>query len=188
MARRAYNAAMAKAKVSQLTYADLQALPDDELHRYELIDGELLVSAAPNTAHQLAVARLHLLLHAACPPGHQVLFAPYDWLVDDHNVYEPDLLVAPRRAFTERFLPQPPLLAVEVLSPSHPGRDLVRKRAAYERAGLTHYWIVDPIAPSVTVLHLVGGTLVETGVAKADEPLAVEHPFPVTLVAADLVD
>ena len=96
-----------------------------------------------------------MLLHAACPPGHQVLFAPYDWLVDDHNVYEPDLLVAPDRAFTDRFLPVPPRLAVEVLSPSHPGRD---------------------------------GALVETGVAKGDEPLAVEHPFPVTLVAADLVD
>src|SRR5262245_6988363 len=179
---------MAKARVSQLTYADLQALPDDELHRYELIDGELLVSAAPNTAHQIAVGRLHLLLQAACPPGHLILLAPYDWLVDDRNVYEPDVLVAPRRAFTDRLLPVPPVLAVEVLSPSHPGRDLVRKRAAYERAGLAHYWIVDPVAPAVTVLDRIDGSLVETGVAKGDEPLAVEHPFPVTLVAGDLVD
>jgi Uma2 family endonuclease len=122
------------------------------------------------------------------PPGHLVLFAPCDWLVDDHNVYEPDLLVAPGRAFTDRFLPVPPVLAVEVLSPSHPGRDLVRKRAAYERAGLAHYWIVDPIAPSVAVLERVGGALVETAVAKGDEPVAVVRPFPVTLVAADLID
>ena len=43
---------MAKAKVSQLTYADLEALPDD--NRHELIDGALFVSASPNAAHQRA--------------------------------------------------------------------------------------------------------------------------------------
>jgi Uma2 family endonuclease len=177
---------MAKAGVSQLTYADLQALPDDH-NRYELIDGELLVSASPNLAHQVASRRLTILLDAACPPGLTVLYAPFDWVVDDHNVYQPDILVAHDDTLTERHLAHPPALAVEILSPSSRSVDLVRKRAAYERAGLDHYWVVDPLLPAVTVLARVGRRLVEVAAAKGDEPLAVERPFPVTVVAADLV-
>jgi Uma2 family endonuclease len=177
---------MAKAGVSQLTYADLQALPDDH-NRYELIDGELLVSASPNFAHQVAVGHLHVLLRAAAPVWATVLVAPFDWLVDDRNVYVPDLLVAPTADFGDRHLARPPMLAVEVLSPSSRSVDLVRKRAAYERAGLDHYWVVDPLLPALTVLARVRGRLVEVAAAKGDEPLAVERPFPITVVAADLV-
>ena len=176
---------MAKAKVSQLTYADLEALPDDH-NRYELIDGELLVSASPSTAHQDAVLNLILLLHAACPRQHRVYVAPFDWYVDERNVYQPDLLVARRADLTERNLPRPPVLAVEVLSPSSRSVDLVRKRAAYQRTGLEHYWVVDPLLPAVTVLERVRGRLVETATAKGDEPLTVDLPFPVTVLPAAL--
>jgi hypothetical protein len=62
----------------------------------------------------------------------------------------------------------------------------LRKRAAYQRAGLRHYWLVDPLITAVTVLDRIGGELVETMVAKGDEPLPVERPFPVTVVPADL--
>jgi Uma2 family endonuclease len=182
-----YTFPMAKAGVSQLTYADLQALPDDH-KRYELIDGELVVSASPNLAHQRAVLRLAMLLHAACSPALlEVVAAPFDWLVDDHNVFVPDLLVARTGELTERNLPRPPVLAVEVLSPSTRARDLVRKRAAYQRAGLPHYWVVDPLAPSVTVLDALDGVYAATATAYGDEPLTVKTPFPVTVVPADLV-
>jgi Uma2 family endonuclease len=177
---------MAKAGVSQLTYADLQALPDDH-NRYELIDGELLVSPAPSRAHQRAVGNLHLLLHAACPPTLEVLFAPFDWLVDDHNVFEPDLLVARRDDFTDWYLPCPPVLAVEVLSPTTRHRDLGRKRDAYARAGLANYWVVDPLVPSVRVLRPVEGTFYEVAHAADDGPVTVERPFPVTVVPGDLI-
>jgi Uma2 family endonuclease len=176
---------MAKAGVSQLTYADLQALPDDH-HRYELIDGELVVSAAPNLAHQRTVRRLLRLLEDACPSGLEALSAPFDWVVDDRNVYEPDVLVARTADLTDRNLPRPPVLAVEVVSDFSRSRDRLRKRAAYQRAGLRHCWLVDPLIPAVTVLDRIRGELVETMVAKGDEPLAVERPFPVTVVPADL--
>jgi Uma2 family endonuclease len=176
---------MAKAKVSQLTYADLEALPDDH-NRYELIDGELLVSASPSTAHQRALGALYRLLHAAAPVTCEVFLAPFDWYVDERNVYQPDLLVARRADLTERNLPRPPVLAVEVLSPSSRSVDLVRKRAAYQRAGLEHYWVVDPLLPAVTVLERVRGRLVETATAKGDESVEVDRPFPVTVVPAAL--
>jgi Uma2 family endonuclease len=126
-------------------------------------------------------------LHAARPEGQQAYAGPLDWFVDDRNVYVPDLLVARRQDLTERNLVRPPVLAVEVLSPSTRSVDLVRKRAAYEKAGLAHYWVVDPTLPAVTVLERVGGRLVEVAAAKGDEALALERPFPVTVVPAQLL-
>src|SRR5205807_2826568 len=55
-----------------LTVKDMENMPDDEF-RYELDDGVLIVSPAPSTLHQLAVARLTVTLSAACPAGLVVL-------------------------------------------------------------------------------------------------------------------
>jgi Uma2 family endonuclease len=96
-----------------LTVADLDDFPDDGW-RYELLDGTLLVSAAPSRAHQRASLRLSVLLHAACPPHLELLAAPFDVTLDDVTQLQPDLVVAPRAQFTEKNLPGTPLLAVEV--------------------------------------------------------------------------
>ena len=55
-----------------LTVEDMENMPVDEF-RYELDDGVLIVSPAPSTLHQLAVARLTVILSAACPAGLVVL-------------------------------------------------------------------------------------------------------------------
>jgi hypothetical protein len=49
-----------------LTGEDMENMPDDEF-RYELDDGVLIASPVPPTLHQLAVARLTVILTAACP-------------------------------------------------------------------------------------------------------------------------
>jgi Uma2 family endonuclease len=54
------------------TRADLAAMPDDG-RRYEIIDGVLIVSAAPGRMHQRAVGRLYRILDDACPPELEVL-------------------------------------------------------------------------------------------------------------------
>ncbi|HET6951354.1 MAG TPA: Uma2 family endonuclease [Acidimicrobiales bacterium] len=178
---------MAKPMVSQLTYADLEALPEDG-KRYELIDGELFVSPSPSPAHQDVVGNLHVLLRAACPPDLKVLLGPLDWLVDEHNVYVPDLMVVRRGDTTPRLLPRPPLLAIEVLSPSTRHVDLGRKRTAYARAGLDDYWIVDPLTPSVQLLERRDGRLHAVAAVSGFEPLTVDRPFRLTVVPADLLD
>src|ERR1700678_3576164 len=55
-----------------LPVEDMENMPDDEF-RYELDDGVLIVSPAPSRLHQLAVARLTVILSAACPAGLVVL-------------------------------------------------------------------------------------------------------------------
>ena len=166
--------------------ADLDAMPDDG-HRYELLDGVLLVSAGAGTQHQVAAGNLYLLLRTACPPDLRVLFAPFDVALADDTVLEPDLLVAPRAQFTAKDLPGAPLLAVEILSPSTSRVDRLLKRDRLQEAGCTSYWLVDPLEPSVLVLELVEGEYVERGRAVGDESLTVELPYPVAIVAAALV-
>ena len=170
-----------------LTRADLEDLPDDG-HRYELIDGTLLVGPAPSVRHQQVVGALHLLLSAACPDGLVVMLAPLAVALADDTEVQPDLLVAPREQFTRKELAGGPLLAVEVLSPSTRRVDLLLTRDRLQSAGVASYWLVDPDEPAVTVLELRAGTYVEVGRAVGDESLRVEAPFPLELVPSALQD
>ena len=169
-----------------LTRADLEDLPSDDGHRYELIDGILIVSPGPRHVHQTVVGNLHLLLRAGCPADLQVILAPFAVALADDTEMQPDLLVAPRSQFTERELPGPPLLAVEVLSPSTRRVDLLLKRDRLQAAGVPSYWLVDPDEPSVTVLELRDGTYAQVAAAGPGQRCAVELPFPIEL-APDLL-
>ena len=171
-----------------LTRADLEGLPEDDGHRYELIDGVLIVSPGPQLPHQDMVGNLHLILRAGCPQHLKVVLAPFAVALSDDTEVQPDLLVAPRTQFTRRELPGPPLLAVEVLSPSTRRIDLLLKRDRLQAAGVQSYWLVDPEEPSITVLELRGGVFVEVAHAVGSESCAVTLPYPMTIVPAELLD
>lgn len=169
-----------------LTRADPDAMPDDG-HRYELFDGVLLVCPAPERLHQRAVVRLTILLAAAAPPEAEVLTAPFDVALADDTVLQPDVLVAPRAAFSERDLPRAPLLAVEVLSPSMRRFDLLLKRDRLRAAGCPSYCVVDPDEPSVVAWELQGETYVEVARSSGAEPVELERPFALRFTSAELV-
>ena len=166
---------------------DLDAMPEDG-HRYELIDGSLVVTPSPSYRHQSALLELYALLRARCPAELKILSAPFDVVLARDTVVEPDLLVAPRADFTARDLPGPPLLAVEVLSPSTRRFDLLLKRSRYEAAGCHSYWVVDPDVPSVTAWVLRAGAYVLAGEATGEQALSLNVPYPVTVVPARLLD
>jgi Uma2 family endonuclease len=168
-----------------LTYDDLEQMPDDG-HRYELIDGSLVVTPAPSHLHQRVVGNLYLILRAGCPSDCEVFFAPFDVVLSQSTVLEPDLVVGRRRDFTARSLPAPPVLAVEVHSPSTQRIDLGTKRLALEAAGVPHYWLVDPHVPSLTVLELEGGTYREVASVSGDEAWETTRPFAARVVPARL--
>lgn len=170
-----------------LTAEDLDAFPDDG-NRYELLDGYLLVSPAPNVRHQVVATALLVLLHSAAPRHLRVLPAPTEWRASPGNTFQPDLLVADRSAFGPARLEAAPLLVVEVLSPSNRITDLTLKRAAYERAGVEWYWVVDPESPSLNVLHLDAGAYVEVTRVEGHEAYDAAEPFAVAVVPARLLD
>jgi Uma2 family endonuclease len=125
--------------------------------RYELVDGELLVTPAPRLVHQEAVAVLLLLLRAYLetdPVGH-ALTSPADVELEPEFLSQPDVFVMPieewRRVRHERIV-RSLSLAIEVLSPNSAGHDRVRKRPAYQR-NVPEYWIVDLDARLVERWH-----------------------------------
>lgn len=67
---------------------------------------------------------------------------------------QPDALVVRFEDFTDKDLPAPPVLAVEVLSPSTALNDLNKKTAAYGRMGVPSYWVIDPEEPWMRVFEL----------------------------------
>lgn len=169
-----------------LTVADLDTMPDDG-HRYELIDGTLLVTPAPSVRHQRASMRLSVLLDSMCPPQLEVFAAPLDVVLGPNTGVQPDLLVARREDLTDNNLPTAPLLAVEILSPSTRLVDLNLKRAAFERAGVASYWVVDPEAPRLTVWELRDGAYVEIADVVGDESWTAQAPYAVTIVPSALL-
>ncbi|MEQ1694113.1 MAG: Uma2 family endonuclease [Gemmatimonas sp.] len=129
------------------TVEDVWALPNDPHHRYEVVDGELLVSPSPRLSHQVAVVALVGLLDDYAR-AHRIgiaVSAPSDVVLDPKTIVQPDVYVLPlvngRRVADDD--PKPvPLLAVEVLSPSTARFDRLVKRLRYQRAGI-EYWVVD---------------------------------------------
>ena len=170
-----------------LTRADLAHLPDDG-HRYELLDGVLVVSPAPRWRHQEVLGNLYVQLKAACPAGVTVGLAPFAVAFADDTELQPDVFVARRADITLQDLPKAPLLAVEVLSPSTRRFDLLLKRDRYQEAGVPSYWLVDPAEPTITVLELRKGEYDEVVVLRPGQRWQAQAPFPVLLEPSALLD
>lgn len=169
-----------------LTIDDLERLPDDG-HRYELLDGTLLVSPSPGWAHQDAVGRTYLLLMEHCPPEFRVVVAPFAVTFGRRDTeLQPDVLVARYDDLRPQNLPAAPLLAVEVRSPSTAMVDLNLKKAAYERFGVASYWLIDPQQPSLHAFDLIDGHYVEVADVAGDEVAVLERPFRVDVCPAEL--
>ncbi|HET8681738.1 MAG TPA: Uma2 family endonuclease [Micromonosporaceae bacterium] len=173
------------------TRADLVGMPDDG-RRYEIVDGTLIVSAAPGRLHQRAVLKLATLLLAACPEKLEVLVAPFAVALGDDTELQPDVLAGRREDLTDRALVAAPVLAVEVLSPSSRLFDTHVKRERFERAGTPAFWVVDPVAvpdqARLVAWELVGaGRYRQVADVLGEAELRTQVPFELRVVPADLV-
>lgn len=132
-----------------LTYDDLLKMPDD-FNRYEIINGELLVSPALSLAHQLLSGQLFKVVSAHVDKRRlgELLYAPVDVRLSPYNVVEPDLLFIRQDRFEtykkRGFIEGPPDLVVEIVSPSSKKIDTVNKAALYAQSGVPEYWLADP--------------------------------------------
>ena len=171
----------------ELDLDDLYTTPDDG-NRYEILDGAVVMTPPPGTAHQRVSMRLSLLLgEPARQRGLTLLAAPVAWRIGPGRVPEPDLVAAADSVITPRAVEGPPALVVEVLSPSGRGRDLFEKRRIYAEGGASWYWIVDPAEPSLTVLRLTATGYEDEARIVGDEVYETEDPFPVRIVPRNLL-
>ncbi|MCI0416916.1 Uma2 family endonuclease [bacterium] len=159
----------------KMTYHDYAMLPDDQ--RYELIDGELLMTPAPTTPHQRASGNLFSLLREYITKSDlgEVFFAPLDVLLSDHDVVQPDLLFISKERMNiigEKNIQGPPDLAVEVVSPTHRERDYFVKKDLYARYGVREYWLLDLQKRCIEVFKLAESKYELVGIFSESDTLS----------------
>ena len=145
-------------KRAALTYQDYLGLPDDG-QRYEIIEGELYVSPAPSMKHQWTATQLTIVVggHVGEHRLGHVYAAPTDVLLAEPSVVQPDLLFIRRdrlHILTEPNVKGAPDLVVEIISPSSTKTDQEIKRALYEKYGVPHYWMFEPVERWVRAFEL----------------------------------
>jgi Uma2 family endonuclease len=162
---------------TRLDYGDYCAIPSSG-NRYELIDGEVHVTPAPSPSHQRLVLRLARALEDHFRPPAEVFVSPIDVILTTHDVLQPDVVVvATPTPVSARGIEGPPLVVVEVLSPTTSTYDRTTKSHRYAALNVPHYWIVDPATRTIECYRLEASA--DHLVASASDEESLNHPdFP----------
>lgn len=168
---------------TRISAADYYQLPEYDQHDLiQLIDGEVIVGMPPVPKHQEIVREILILLGLlARQKGGEALMAPIEVQLDEHNVFEPDVLYLKpdsRCVVGDKRLTGAPDLVVEVLSPATARYDRQQKYEAYQARGVGEYWIVDPAHEVIEVW-----TLGENGAFQRQGAFAGENTFHSTVLA-----
>jgi Uma2 family endonuclease len=179
--------------VDGLTVADYDALPEEISRRIEIVDGAIVVNAAPRRPHQRIAHRLTSALEAVVSERFAVVF-DVDLRLRDVPLLNrrPDIVVYDASLPDDAVLrPEHCLLVVEVMSPGSVTADQADKPAEYARAGIEHFWRienVDDTERGLTVFRyrLDPTTRVYASAGIDTGTMAVTDPVKLTLVLADL--
>lgn len=145
----------------KFTYEDYLKTPDDK--RYELIEGELLMTPSPIPQHQRISRDLEfeLLRFVKANNLGEVFDAPCDVYLDDENVVQPDILFISKERLNiigEKNIKGSPDLVIEIISESSAYRDMVQKKKLYAKFGVKEYWVVIPEEGSIEIFILKDST------------------------------
>ena len=184
--------------VKTLTFDEWQALPEMK-QRCEVVDGVLLMPPGPMGEHPWVSDEILVNLRPFVRNQGLgfALSAPYDVLIQREplRVRQPDVLVVnaeltgiahPSDLVGRRFLESPPLLVVEVLSPSNTRRDMEERLADYRSIGVPECWLADFPARTVTVLRLDADDAVTVAVYGMGDTLRSEALPGFALAVADI--
>jgi Uma2 family endonuclease len=168
------------------TLDDLLAIPEPERF-HEIVDGELVRKAMPSFRHGRAQARLSSRVGGVYDrrpgrggPGGWYFATEVEVAFGPTQVPRPD--VAGWRRERLSSIPEEVPITVrpdwicEIFSPSNPGNDLFKKLVVYQRAEVTHYWILDPVAEALAVYRWTPEGYLLVAVAREDDRVRLE-PF-----------
>ena len=176
---------MSESARRRATLDDFWAIPETQRF-HELIAGELIEKAAPSGEHGTAQAGIVGTLHPSFqrPPGRG---SPGGWwfateveFLLDGDVARPDVAGWRRERCPDKPKGTPirlrPDWICEVVSPSHPTDDTVKKLRLYHRVAVPHYWLVDPRDVTLTVMRWSEPGYITVTRAERDELVRAE-PF-----------
>lgn len=131
------------------TYNEFLEITKD-IERAEFIDGEIILQATPTLQHQNIIGNLlfefkQYLKGKRCKP----FIAPFDIVLQKENEdikrVQPDLFVlCDNHDMTKNEFNGVPTLIIEVVSPSNPSDDYIKKLNLYMKFEVKEYWIVSP--------------------------------------------
>jgi Uma2 family endonuclease len=155
--------------LKHLTYQQYLDLPEMKA-RYSIIDGELVMDAAPTPNHQTILLELAVILVPFVRARHlgRVFTAPLDILIrrDPLRTRQPDLMFisnARRYIIGQQVIESGPDLVIEILSPSNTRRELQAKLQDYQSIGVREAWVVSPQGRTVEVLQLSPDSIGRSG-------------------------
>jgi len=159
-----------------MDYEAFLALGETKHHEY--YDG-LCVVNPPSRTHSRVLSHLVDLIRPHCPGTHEVLTG-WGWHLGPELDFEPDIMVTDRSSPDDDVLRHPPpLLVVEISSPSTRDIDFGKKRRTYAAGGASWYWIADLIRGATVVSKNVDGSFVD--VQSITTRTLASGPFPVLI-------
>ncbi len=132
-----------------------EALPEDI--RIEVFDGVIYNMASPSQIHQSILLELSTLLNTYIKRKRgdcKVFLAPFDVLLSDNplTIVQPDIMiVCDKNKLDEKRCNGAPDFIIEIVSPSNPSDDYIRKLYYYKNTGIREYWIIDLRRKTVTI-------------------------------------
>ena len=137
------------------TLTEFEAMPKEEGWNYELIDGLVMMSPRPTAKHQVINGNLYSELRHKLKGSRCIPIPEIDLVLEGNNLI-PDLMVICNEDITDmKRYEKPPLIAIEIVSPTSASRDHIIKRRKYEQLGIQEYWIVSPEEKCITVFDFV---------------------------------
>ncbi len=172
-----------------LTVDDYRATPEGT--RYQLIEGELIMSPSPNLNHQQIIWNFIRIFdrHLEKNPVGRAFVSPFDIYLSDHDVVQPDLLfisTARLSILADDGLHGAPDLAIEVLSPSTAQLDKKSKRILYARHGAKELWLVDPLLLQIQVYDFARDTAKPVRLVEENETFSTPLLPGLTVSAAEV--
>ncbi len=136
-----------------------------ENRRLEVFEGVVYDMASPSQEHQTILTELLVSLrnYIRDKGGNRFVFpAPFDVKLNDNplTIVQPDLMIiCDKGKLDGKRCNGAPDFIIEIVSPSNPSDDYIRKLYYYKNAGVREYWIVDPRRKMVTVNYFEGNML-----------------------------
>lgn len=146
-----------------ITLDEYEALPENI--RAEVFDGQIYYIASPSQNDQIISMELSTFINTYLKNKKgtcRVFHAPFDVKLSEHplTIVQPDLMiVCDKTKLDEKRCNGAPDFIIEIVSPSNPADDYIRKLYYYKNAGVREYWIVDPRRKLVTVNYFEKGLL-----------------------------
>jgi len=152
--------------IPQYTYSDYKNWEGD----WELIDGyPFSMTPSATGKHQFIAGEMHFQiknsLYKRNCENDCFIYSELDWIIDKSNVVRPDISIVCGKK-VEKFIEEPPVLIMEIVSETSAYRDRIVKKELYEFNKVKYYLMADPESKTIEIFELINGKYITSNINK----------------------